>query len=83
MERKQLFKRLVWGLSALMLALFVFVTYMITRPDAYEYHLEHAGPSAATTWPDGSARTSNDWWAKPGASVQIPPSNAPPDAPQR
>jgi hypothetical protein len=69
MEGEQLFKRLAWGLSVLILALFAFVTVVITRPDAYEDHLEHA----ATTWPDGSARTTNDWWAKPGASDQIQP----------
>lgn len=74
MENRPLFKRVVWGLSAFILALFVLVTVIVTRPDAYEDHLEHGVQSATTTWPDGSPRTANDWWAHP--------SNVPPATPQ-
>ncbi len=65
MEDKPLFKKVVWGLSLFILALSVFVTAIVTRPDAYEDHLEHGVQSAATAWPDGSPRTANDWWAQP------------------
>ena len=64
MENKPLFKRVVWGLSLFIFALSVFVTAIITRPDAYEDHRERAVQSATTAWPDGSPRTTNDWWAQ-------------------
>jgi hypothetical protein len=78
MDSAALFKRLAWGLSALILALFVFVTFVISRPDAYEEHL--AQPLPGVTWPDGSPRTANDWWTHP-ASISHAQSKATP-APQ-
>jgi hypothetical protein len=74
MDNGRLFKRVVWALTALIVALFVFVTFFITRPDTYEDHLEQPVTLSKSAWPDGSPRTANDWWAEPNATPQ---SNSP------
>jgi hypothetical protein len=75
MSSRRLFKRLVWGLGISVMAVFVFVTFMISRPDAYEEHI--AQPVSVGTWPDGSPRTAHDWWAHPGASLDAQTKTAP------
>jgi hypothetical protein len=67
MTSRRLLRRLVLALGTGMLALFVFVVFILSRPDAYHEHQAAAAPAAAASWPDGSPRTANDWWAKPGA----------------
>jgi hypothetical protein len=67
MESERLFKRMAWSLVLGLAAVGVFVTIMISRPDAYHEHLAHPVYSPRTTWPDGSLRTPDDWWAHPGA----------------
>ena len=76
MTSARLLKRLAWGLGTLIVALFVFVTVVVSRP-AYDEHA--ALPSPGTTWPDGSVRTANDWWAhsSPVSHAQSPAQPSP------
>ena len=81
-ERHAGFRRLVVGLLALIAATFALMVWVVGSPDAYQEHLASQPPKS--TWPDGSAKTANDWWAKANPSLaQRPsqPSSSPAGAP--
>jgi hypothetical protein len=67
MESATLFKRLVWGLAIALASVSLLATFMITRPSDYVEHAKAEQHAAVSTWPDGSPRTSHDWWTQPGA----------------
>ena len=69
-ERRSGFHRLVVGLLLLIAATFALVVWVVGSPDAYHEHLAAHPPGG--TWPDGSAKTANDWWAN--SSVAQKPS---------
>jgi hypothetical protein len=54
-DRRQLFKRLVWGMLTLMAVFAASMVWVLSEPDTYQEHLA-AQPPAATT-PDGSVET--------------------------
>jgi len=78
-ERVRIFKWLVGSLFTLIAATFVLMLWVLGSPDSYQEHAAVEGPSS--TWPDGSAKTGQDWWAKAGgkppAQVAQPPASAP------
>src|SRR5579863_8439866 len=84
-ERVKIFRWLVGSLFALIAATFVLMLWVIGSPDSYHQHVAEFGPAAK--WPDGSAKTAQDWWAKPGgkppAQVAQPPAAAPQTPPSR
>ena len=78
-ERVKIFRWLVGSLFTLIAATFILMLWVIGSPDAYHEHAEVYGPSAK--WPDGSAKTGQEWWAKAGGK---PPAQvAQPPAPQQ
>jgi len=75
LERIKIFKWLVGSLLTLIAATFVLMLWVLDYGDSYQEHMATQGP--ASTWPDGSARTAHDWWAKAGGQVAQPPAPAP------
>jgi hypothetical protein len=73
-------RRLVWALLGLIAATFIFMGWVLGQLNSHDENQAARGPSAV--WPDGSAKTSNDWWAKAGgqppAQVAQPPAGANP-----
>ena len=78
LEKATLLKRLVAALFVLIAATFVLMMWVLGSPDSYQENAAAAGPAA--TWPDGSAKTPHDWWAKangkPGGQVAQPPATS-------
>lgn len=84
-EKSTIFRRMVGTLLVLIAATFVLMMWVLGSPDSYQEHQAAAGPAA--TWPDGSAKTGQDWWAKaaggqPGHQVAEPPAVPSPAQPQ-
>jgi hypothetical protein len=75
MDNQVLLRRMAWTVSVLIAAVAVFMTWVLAQPSAYEEH--RMEPSTAATWPDGSPRTANDWWAQPSVATS-PEQPAPP-----
>lgn len=73
-ERHRLFRRMAWACLATMALLFVAGVYWMSGPDAYHEGLSQQ--AQAPHWPDGSMRTSNDWWADPNEWAAAPASAA-------
>ena len=68
-ERRRQFRHVFWLLGAIILFLFIFVPYWTSQPDSYdEQRAEPVKPIA--TWPDGSPKTANDWWANPATAAK-------------
>lgn len=86
-EKITIFRRLIVTLFALIAATFILMLWVLGSPDSYQENAATLGPAAA--WPDGSAKTSNDWWANaaghPPRQVAQPPSSTPaqPQPPNR
>ena len=70
-ERVAIFRKLVIGLFALIAVTFALVVWVVGSPDAYHEHVASKPPSS--TWPDGSAKTNNDWWANASLAQQPAP----------
>jgi hypothetical protein len=79
LERIKIFRWLVGSLLTLIAATFVLMLWVLDYGDSYQEHMATQGPSS--TWPDGSAKTGQDWWAKAGgkppAQVAQPPASPP------
>lgn len=76
-EKIVIFRRLIVTLFVLIAGMFLLMLWVLGSPDS---HRENAAAlSSAATWPDGSAKTSHDWWAN--AAVHIPTQVAQPPAP--
>ena len=84
-EKVRIFRWLVGSLFGLIAATFILMMWVIGSPDSHQQHLEEFGPAAQ--WPDGSAKTAQDWWAKPGAKPPIqvaqPPAATPAKPPSQ
>lgn len=86
LEKATIFRRMVVTLLALIAGTFALMLWVLSYPNTYEEHQAVIGPSA--TWPDGSAKTGQDWWANaPGHSsgqvAQPPTSPSQPQSPNR
>ncbi|HEX9465051.1 MAG TPA: hypothetical protein VGB82_20820 [Alphaproteobacteria bacterium] len=73
-ERVSLFRKLTWSLLSLIAFTFILMLWVLGSPDPYHEHLAEQPPSA--TWPDGSPKTANDWWANPALAQQPAPQPA-------
>ena len=73
-ERAAIFHKLVVGLLALIAITFALMVWVVGSPDAYHTHVASQGPSS--TWPDGSPKTSNDWWANASLAQQPAPASS-------
>jgi hypothetical protein len=84
-EKVTIFRRLVGTLLGLIAAMFILMMWVLGSPDSYQEHQAAAGPSA--TWPDGSAKTGQDWWAnaggRPAGQVAQPPASPAQPEPNR
>jgi len=67
-ERAAMFRKLVIGLLSLIAVTFALVVWVVGSPDAYHEHAAAQPPSS--TWPDGSPKTSNDWWGSASLAQQ-------------
>lgn len=79
-ERITLFHRLIVTLFALIAMNILLMLWVLGAPDSHQENAAAAGPAA--TWPDGSAKTSHDWWANaatahPRKQVAQPPAATP------
>lgn len=82
LDKARLMKRLVGTLAVLIASTFLLMLWVLGAPGTYQQNAAASGPSAR--WPDGSAKTANDWWAKAKghAPVQVAqPPRAPSSAP--
>lgn len=61
LEKAAIFRRMVITLFALIAGTFALMLWVLSYGDSYQEHQAAAGPSS--TWPDGSAKTGQDWWA--------------------
>jgi hypothetical protein len=86
-ERVTILHRLVAMLAALIAATAILMLWVLGSPDSHQEN----GAVASVTWPDGSPKTSHDWWANAGGhppgQVAQPPAPAsapsPPPPPHR
>ena len=69
----------MFGLIA---ATFVLMMWVIGSPDSYRQHIEQFA-STTGKWPDGSDKTAQDWWAKPGSKPPTQVAQPPTPAPQK
>ena len=82
LEKATILRRLVGTLAVLIAGTFLLMLWVLGSPDSHQEHVAATGPSS--TWPDGSAKTPQDWWAKAkggshSSSHQVaqPPATAP------
>lgn len=78
-ERISLFHKLTWSLLSLIAVTFVLMLWVLGSPDPYHEHMAQQPPSE--TWPDGSPKTANDWWANPTLAQQPAAQPAPQQTP--
>ncbi len=76
LEKVRIFRWLVGSLLTLIAATFVLMLWVLSYGDSFQEHAAVQGPSS--TWPDGSAKTAQDSWAKAGSQVAQPPAPQPP-----
>lgn len=78
LEKITIFRRLVVTLFALIAATFILMLWVLGSPDSHQENA--AAPGVFATWPDGSPKTSHDWWANaaahPPSQVAQPPAPA-------
>jgi hypothetical protein len=81
-ERVKIFRWLVGSMLTLIAATFVLMLWVLDYGDSYQEHMAVSGP--ASTWPDGSAKTGHEWWAKAGGKppTQVAQPPAPSQQPQ-
>ncbi len=70
-ERHTVFRRLVGSLLALIAVFFALMVWVVGQPNSHDENVASQPPKS--TWPDGSAKTANDSWAKANPSLAQQP----------